>query len=1566
MKLQDNRYMGKLLRPSFYIFRPVGLKFVATLIAILALISVVSSAQAAITFREKSLAKNDGVSSLSPAMPTGTVVGDLMIATVTHDVGGTTLSAPAGWTLIQPASPGSEAIRTRSWYRVAEAGESGPYTFTASDTDSMLAQIVTFYESTGVNVAGWTLEDSSYTYQEGSDSMTSTSVTGVPGCLLYLAEAHDDNQGVSAAPSGMTMLYEEQTTGNALATYYEFRDGGGVSKDITWQTVDELAAVAAIFSWSATSGATNFTQDANIVSWWYLAESSGTRYDGSGTNNNDLADNNSVTSYSRPTNPVKEGLAAASFATGNSETLTITDAAQSGLDITGNLTLAAWIRPTNTSGDRTIIAKSDGASNRSYHLYIETPGPILKGKVSSGGSGTVQPYGATTLALDTWHHVALVYDGSELRIYLNGSVDENGSNNPLEFSGGIFNGNAPFAIGSRGNVDQYFDGQIDEVAVFDRALSPAEITAIYENGLNGVTRMRPDAAQPPVPYFGRSIGENGGTIYGTGTVTLNQGSRRATFSGATLPTNIGEGDKLLIDGTYTYYISSRESTTEVIVQEANVSGDHSGLGYTITRAYSGTDHTPFVNWESAREGDLVTDDVIERGICYKDNDGEFEFTSQFEIDGSTTDSSHFLWLTVADSERHDGRAGTGVAIDGNGGNNGIRARDDYTRIEWLEVKNVRNVGSAAALIAREVSNVLFQYVIVHDFDDASNDVYGVRTLTFTGSSDLIVRNSIIYDGDHAAIKGDDANDTVTVENCTIYGMADYGIYLDLTTASNFTVRNTISLNNGGTDTDFDAGMTQSYNISEDSTASGTGSLTGRTATASAEPGAGDWVVFTNLTAGSEDFHLRNIAENDALNAGDDLSSSFTGDIDGQTRPTGAGTWDIGADEYAADATAIYYSVGTTATALYSDTASASGGTLTLNSAADDKIGVGDEVRVGSDRYYITGRNSSTEFAIQNSAANGGTPGDANITFSSQSITIYRAFNSLTAAISGSIDSSHLNLAGGNLVAGNYQLNWPCYKDAALDDLPAISGYTTGADNYIRVYTPVDTSEVGTSQRHNGAAGTGFVLQYTPDPNTADLFEINEDYVRIEGIEIDGSQTQPSGIYGLYVKGVNNTLSDVRIDKVIVHDLTKDDDVENKFFAIGIYFSDGSGRVTNSIVYDITNNNTNPTEGEASAAGIRCSSSGSINLYNNTVYNVVNNGTSAAVYGIWRYSGTVTATNNYAGGTSCSSCGANNYDFSGSMTQSYNISEDATASGTGSLTGKAPADQFVSITGGSENLHLKTGADCLNVGDDLSSNFTDDIDGDTRPTGANTWDIGADEYFATTYYRSVGTDTGDLASGDGISVKATVSAGSTTVTFTGLSLPAMDQVGAMGPGDKITLDPGGANEDVRYILSRDSATQVTLQSPVDNDHTAEANQDFNIKRAYNTLSGWESARQRDLTLATGDDSIEVAVCYKDGVLQETDVVQIADWTTGANNYIRIWVPEGQRHTGTAGTGFVLKPVTTTPQEWFVIFWIDKIMFASKGSKSTAPASKTHNLLGVLIPVTLQARVTSGSISVSFTI
>ena len=78
------------------------------------------------------------------------------------------------------------------------------------------------------------------------------------------------------------------------------------------------------------------------------------------------------------------------------------------------------------------------------------------------------------------------------------------------------------------------------------------------------------------------------------------------------------------------------------------------------------------------------------------------------------------------------------------------------------------------------------------------------------------------------------------------------------------------------------------------------------------------------------------------------------------------------------------------------------------------------------------------------------------------------------------DANHLNTY--DLVAGNYQLNWPAmpmplpWSSIVADGLFDITGYTTDATHYIRVYTPMSSSEVGVSQRHRGVFGTGFQVE----------------------------------------------------------------------------------------------------------------------------------------------------------------------------------------------------------------------------------------------------------------------------------------------------------------------------------------------------------------------------------------------------------------------------------------------------------------------------------------------------------
>jgi hypothetical protein len=204
-----------------------------------------------------------------------------------------------------------------------------------------------------------------------------------------------------------------------------------------------------------------------------------------------------------------------------------------------------------------------------------------------------------------------------------------------------------------------------------------------------------EALSTPPPIVYRSIGTNTGTLYNTGTASISNGSTTVTFSGGSLPEPdavgaVGPGDVLVLGGE-TFYIKSRDSATQVTVQTA-ATGDRSGTP-TITRAYN-----DFQTWENTQQGDLVGENRIEVGVAYKD--GPFAPTAQTTIDDSTTDASHYMQLTVAPGQRHNGTAGTGVIVDGSSpliAGNLFRVRDTYFKMEWLEIRNFWGTVSSGAI-----------------------------------------------------------------------------------------------------------------------------------------------------------------------------------------------------------------------------------------------------------------------------------------------------------------------------------------------------------------------------------------------------------------------------------------------------------------------------------------------------------------------------------------------------------------------------------------------------------------------------------------------------------------------------------------------------------------------------------------------------------------------------------------------------------------------------------------------------------------------------------------------------
>ena len=199
---------------------------------------------------------------------------------------------------------------------------------------------------------------------------------------------------------------------------------------------------------------------------------------------------------------------------GVNDWVTIADTTGSPLDLTSGLTLQAWVKPSSLSGWDTVLMKERGTAGMSYALYAHDGGPLAGGAntpagyvTTAAGDRSVRP--AAALPLNVWSHVATTYDGANQRFYVNGALVATRAQ-----TGAVAVGNGALRIG--GNAawsGEFFQGVIDEVRVYNRALTQAEIAADMSGGV----------ALPPAPVVNRVpvAADDSATTTGTAAVTLN-------------------------------------------------------------------------------------------------------------------------------------------------------------------------------------------------------------------------------------------------------------------------------------------------------------------------------------------------------------------------------------------------------------------------------------------------------------------------------------------------------------------------------------------------------------------------------------------------------------------------------------------------------------------------------------------------------------------------------------------------------------------------------------------------------------------------------------------------------------------------------------------------------------------------------------------------------------------------------------------------------------------------------------------------------------------------------------
>lgn len=131
------------------------------------------------------------------------------------------------------------------------------------------------------------------------------------------------------------------------------------------------------------------------------------------------------------------------------------------------LTIALWVRPSEHRG--TLAGRTMAPA---WSLGFSTGGCVV-GSVELGADGVVTCLGSPQISTTQWTHLAGIWDGATTRIYVDGIERVTGTGRPLLDPG-------PFALGGA-----MYQGDLDEVRLYRRALTARDVRSLFETGRGG-------------------------------------------------------------------------------------------------------------------------------------------------------------------------------------------------------------------------------------------------------------------------------------------------------------------------------------------------------------------------------------------------------------------------------------------------------------------------------------------------------------------------------------------------------------------------------------------------------------------------------------------------------------------------------------------------------------------------------------------------------------------------------------------------------------------------------------------------------------------------------------------------------------------------------------------------------------------------------------------------------------------------------------------------------------------------------------------------------------------------
>jgi hypothetical protein len=220
----------------------------------------------------------------------------------------------------------------------------------------------------------------------------------------------------------------------------------------------------------------NYVPTNGLVGWWPF---NGNAYDESGNGNNGIVNGASLTT-DRFGNVNK----AYNF---NGNNTFVEVPSNSNLQLTNNYSINGWFQANfffnSGTSDRSIISKVQSSGwYDGYEVMVGGTTNAISHVGNVGGNNFV--LGSTGYLINTWYMFTVTYNGNTMNLFMNGELV---ITQPT--SGNLQTGSLPLRFGMRDGSIQYFDGKIDDIGIWNRALTACEIQNLYTstNPINTTT-----------------------------------------------------------------------------------------------------------------------------------------------------------------------------------------------------------------------------------------------------------------------------------------------------------------------------------------------------------------------------------------------------------------------------------------------------------------------------------------------------------------------------------------------------------------------------------------------------------------------------------------------------------------------------------------------------------------------------------------------------------------------------------------------------------------------------------------------------------------------------------------------------------------------------------------------------------------------------------------------------------------------------------------------------------------------------------------------------------------------